>query len=400
MDLSFILKVKQRSIFAALLVFGLLFVSDLSLTAQDPGAKPPVTPTPQQPTQPPPAEAGGPQGDTGTIAIPKKNKDDKPVVPERKPQLKNPEGIGDYSLRVSVPIVNVDVSVLSKDGQFIPGLTAQHFHITEDGVEQKISNFTQSEAPITAVMLLEFANFNYNFIIDMLNSAYTFASTLKKEDYIAVVTYDMKTHIEVDFTQDKREVGAALNSLRVPGFSEANMFDALYETLDRVEGIEGRKYIILIGSGLDTFSKLTLDKILAKVKASHNVTIFTISTGAVLQILLEGRGGWGGTLQHMNFLQANNEMRTFAEMTGGQHYEPRFEGELPSIFNGINSAIRNQYTLTYKPTNTKQDGTYRKLKVEVVAPDGGPLKIVDQKGKAVKYIVIARDGYKAKQVVE
>jgi len=400
---------RQRTIVAYVL-FVMLFVAGVRASAQDTTTKPPATPPDQSTTQPPPVAAGGPQGDTGTIAIPKKPKDDKPEVPARKPQLKNPEGIGDYSLRVSVPIVNVDVSVLTKDGQFIPGLKPENFHIYEDGVLQQVTHFEQSEAPITMVMLLEFSRClyanvggrcisSYNFNVDMLNSAYTYAQTLKKEDYVAVISYDIKPHIEVDFTQDKREVAQALNSMRMPTWSEANLFDALYDTIDRIDGIEGRKYILLVGSGLDTFSKITWDKCMAKVKSSHNITMFTISTGEVAKILMEGPGGMG-TMNEMAFLQADNQMKTLATMTGGQHFAPRFVGELPADFQAINAAIRNQYTLTYHPVNNKQDGTWRKLKVDVVAADGGPLTIKDQNNKTLKYMVLSRDGYKAKQVVE
>src|SRR6202000_1526327 len=94
-----------------------------------------------------------------------------------------------------------------------------------------------------------------------------------------------------DFTTNKDPGPQAPPSLIIPGFSETNIFDALYETLDRVSRIPGRKYIILIGSGRDTFSKLTLHKILARVKASQNTTIFTIGTGALIN---EMRGGGGG----------------------------------------------------------------------------------------------------------
>ena len=87
-------------------------------------------------------------------------------------------------------------------------------------------------------------------------------------------------------------------------------------------------------------------------------------------------------------------------MTGGRAYFPRFDGELPEIFNDIGSDIRNQYTLAYHPTNTKLDGSYRKLKVELIAPDGGPLKVRDQKGKDVKVQIYAREGYTAKHQVE
>src|SRR5947209_2080601 len=109
-------------------------------------------PTKQQQQNP---EAGGPQGDTGPIAVPKKKPEETPP-PEKTPKIKNPEGLEDFSLRVNVPLVTVDVSVMTKDGQFIPGLKGGNFKIYEDGVEQKITNFNQSSAPITAVLLLEF----------------------------------------------------------------------------------------------------------------------------------------------------------------------------------------------------------------------------------------------------
>jgi len=102
----------------------------------------------------------------------------------------------------------------------------------------------------------------------------------------------------------------------------------------------------------------------------------------------------------MDYLQGDNEMRTFAAMTGGRAYFPRFEGELPELFGDISSDIRNQYSISYHPTNAKLDGTYRKLKVQVVAPDGGQLKVKDQKGKDVKLEVFARDGYTAKHTVD
>lgn len=345
--------------------------------------------------QPPPA-AGGPQGDIGPIAVPKKKTEEKP--PDRPaPRVKNPEGLEDFSLRVNVPMVNVDVGVLTRDGQFIPGLKKENFRVLEDGVPQNITDVTATEAPITAVLLVEFANFNYNFIYDMLNGAYSFTGSLKPEDWVAVMTYDMRTHILQDFTQDKRAVYGALNTLRIPGFSEANMFDALYETLDRVDGIEGRKYVVLISSGLDTFSRINYDKILNKIKETPNVTIYTVSTGQALRIYYENQMS---PIQRLDFLQADNQMRTFASMTGGRFFAPRFEAEMPNIFREIAQTIRNQYLISYRPTNSKQDGKFRKLKVELVGPDGGPLTVVNEKGKKLKYQVIAKEGYRAKQVVE
>jgi len=348
-------------------------------------------------TEAPPA-AGGPQGDIGPIAVPKKAPEEsKPV--EKPEKVKNPEGLEDFSLRVNVPLVNLDVSVLTKEGQFIPGLKKENFRVLEDGVPQPITNFSQTQAPITAALLVEFANTNYNFIYDMLNAAYTFTGNLKPEDWVAVISYDMKPQILVDFTQDKRAVAGALNTLRIPGFSETNLFDALYDSLDRMEGLDGRKYIVLISSGRDTFSRLTLDKIMNKIKASHNISIYAVGTGQAAREYYDARGAMG-PLSRLDYLQADNQLKTFAQMTGGKSYFPRFEGEMPEIFGDIAQTIRNQYTIAYHPTNSKQDGSYRKLKVEIVAPDGGPLRIQNEKGKALKYQVIAREGYRAKQVVE
>jgi VWFA-related protein len=309
-------------------------------------------------------------------------------------------------LKVNVPLVNVDVLVTTKDGQFIPGLRQGNFRILEDGVPQQVTHFNVSQAPITAVLLVEFASTNYYFMREALQASYSFANTLKKDDWIAVAYYDMQPHILVDFTQDKKAVYGALNQLRIPGFMETNLFDALYDTLDRLDRVEGKKYVILVTTGIDTFSKLTLDKIMKKIKDTKDVTIFPVSVGFLVRECFETgrcRGyshGVGIPVSNMDYLQGDNEMKTFAAMTGGRAYFPRFQGELPELFGDISSDIRNQYTISYAPTNSKLDGTYRKLKVQVVAPDGGPLKVKDQKGKDVKIDVVARDGYTAKHTVD
>jgi VWFA-related protein len=358
-----------------------------SASAQAP-ATPPSTQTP---------DTGGPTVDNGPIVIPKKKESEEPpapVAPEQ-PKVKNPGG-ETFSIRVDVPIVSVDVSViLDKNHQFVPGLTANRFLVLEDGVEQKVDTVRISQTPITAVMLLEFAANSWYLINDMRNASISFFNTLHPDDYVAVMTYDLQTHILSDFSNNKQVIAQSLNSLTIPGFSDTDMFDALYETLDRTSRIEGRKYIILIGSGRDTFSKLTLDKILAKVKATPNVTIFTIGTGALLNEL-----GAGGGMRELNYLQAQNQMKTFAAMTGGLSFAPIFQGELPDDFAQINNSIRNQYVLTYRPTNPTNDGSYRKIKVVLVDNEGHPLQMQDEKGKPLKYSVIARDGYNAKRAVE
>jgi VWFA-related protein len=371
------------------------------MRAQQPSTQP--QPAQQPPDQSAP-DSGGPTGDTGVIAVPKKKDqpdDAAPPPAPAEPKIKNPEGMSNFSLHVDVQEVTVDVGVLlEKTHQFVPGLKPSNFKVYEDGVEQKITGFKRVEAPITALMVCEFAATNWYFLRDMQNSAWAFAQQLRPQDYVALMTFDLKTRIVTDFTQDKRQLQQAIYGMQIPLFTDRNLFDALYEALDRLDRIDGQKYIILIASGRDTFSKITLDTILKKVKQTRNVTIYSVSTGGYARAMTEGGPGFRQQLKDIDYAQADNQMKTFASFTGGMWFEPRFSGELPDVFSDINTAIRSKYQLLYHPTNTKQDGTYRKLVVKLVDDEGQPLTMQDEKHKKLKYDIIARDGYRAKQEVE
>ena len=363
---------------------------------------------PQQPDQTAP-DAGGPSGDTGVIAVPKKkeNPDEAPPPPApAAPQFKNPEGMGNVTLHVNVPEVTIDVGVMvEKTHYFVPGLKPSNFRVYEDGVEQKVEGFKRTEAPITALILMEYSARGLSFRIQALNAALAFAQQLRPQDYIALMTFDLNTHIITDFTQDKQQLQEGMRMLEneayMPAaFSESDIFDALNESLDRLERIEGQKYIVLIATGIDSFSKLTFDKIEKRVKAAHDITIDTISTDAFFEAMTEGRGGMGGAMRDMSYLQADNEMKSFSDWTGGMHFAPRFVGEMPDDVKVINENIRAKYELVYRPTNAKLDGTFRKIRVVLVDDEGQPLQMQDEKKKPLKYDVITRDGYRAKQEVE
>jgi len=122
------------------------------------------------------------------IAVPKKNPDEEPAPPPAPaaPKVTNPEGLGNISLRVDVPEVTVDVGVLlEKTGQFVPGLKPENFRVYEDGVEQKVQGFKRVEAPITALLLCEYAAKGWVFRVDMLNSAWAFTQQLRPQDEVA-----------------------------------------------------------------------------------------------------------------------------------------------------------------------------------------------------------------------
>ncbi|MGB6686684.1 MAG: VWA domain-containing protein [Terracidiphilus sp.] len=398
-----------RGIVPALLLVSLVYLP-LASFAQAQNPAPAQQTQPQQPAQQPQQQqdqtapdAGGPGGDNGSIALPKKKDepDNTPPPAPAEPKFKNPEGAPNFSLKVEVPEVSVDVGVLlEKTHTFVPGLKPTNFRVFEDGVEQKITGFKRVQAPITALLLCEFASTSYYFVWDMRNAAWAFAQQLRPQDYVALMTFDLHTQVVTDFTQDKEQLMHAIYNMRIPMFNERNLFDALYEGLDRLDRIDGQKYIILIASGRDTFSKITLDTILKKVKTTSNVTIFSVSTGGYLRAMTEGGPGFRQQLRDIDYDQADNQMQTFARLTGGAWFEPRFSAEMPDIFNQINQDIRNKYELLYHPTNPKQDGSYRKLRVELVDDEGHPLRMQDEKHKPLKYDVIARDGYRARQEVE
>ena len=191
-----------------------------------------------------------------------------------------------------------------------------------------------------------------------------------------------------------------MSRLRIPGFSESNVFDALTDMADRMSTIEGRKAILLIGSGLDTFSKITFDTARKSLQES-GVPIYSISILQIARMSLESRGGMGAQIANMDFLQADNEMRTFSKESGGLSFFPRFVGEYPQVFHQIEQALRDQYSFSYHPTNVARDGRFRRIKVELINPGTDePLRIVNEKGKAVKYQIIAKAGYKAPREID
>ncbi len=348
------------------------------------------------------------QGPGNTVAKPKNPTSDStgapgtdlPKIPSQ--YKKDKVDVGNLqTFKANVDIVSLDVAILDTKGHFIPGIPGANFRVLEDNVPQQIKSVTAGEAPMTVAMVIEFSNKFQRLYgsawYQTLQLAWGFASTLKPEDYVAVVAYDIKPEILSDFTTDRSKTQEALHRLTIPAWSEANLFDAVTDTAERMSEIEGRKAILLISSGIDTFSKITFDQCRKKLQDA-GVPIYGIGLMQALRIMNESRMG---PMQNMDFLQADNQMRTFAKETGGAAYFPRFMGEDPQIFGDIHQSLRSRYVVTYDPANKKHDGTYRKIKVELVNPaTNEPLPVKDEKGKPIKYSIVAKAGYKAPREVE
>ncbi len=175
------------------------------------------------------------------------------------------------SIAVEVPIVTLDVIATTQHGDILTGLKKENFRLTDEGVPQTITNFGPTDAPITMVLLLEFSSRGWGgFFASYAKywSQYLFPQ-LKQQDWVALETFDMKTRVEVDFTQNKEEVMDGIHHLYFPGFSESNVFDALLETTEQMKDVKGKKSIVLLASGVDTFSKHTLDQTMKAVAAER-----------------------------------------------------------------------------------------------------------------------------------
>ena len=278
-----------------------------------------------------------------------------------------------YTVKVTVPLVTVNVTVLTHDGLFVPGLAKENFLVLEDGEPQPVVSLNLSEAPITAVLLLEHIVNAPLIQYGVPPATYGFVDILTRDDWGAAITFDKEPHILQDFTQDKDLIRRALETIPPPLLREANLYDALYDTLDRLEMVKGRKYVILVASGMDSLSQKIFDRVLKKTQLTRDTVIYSLDT-------------FPTALDR----QAANQMRAFATMTGGKLYFPSSREEYADVFKDIGRLIRNQYSLSYHSTHKIEDGVWHKIKIQVLDADG----------RKSNYQIIAREGYRATREVK
>src|SRR5262249_5242690 len=163
----------------------------------------------------------------------------------------------------------------------------------------------------------------------------------------------------------KQQLFSGLRDLRFATYSEVILFDALYDTMTRLEKIDGKKAIFLLGTGFDTISKHTYGEVLKKAEGSDTV-VYAVSMGQLYRLYTENQRSSFGNI---DFLTADNQMKSLAEGTGGEAFFPRFTTEYPDIYDKISKQLRTQYSLSFTPANLKKDGKFHKLRVEVTDLD-------------------------------
>lgn len=330
--------------------------------------------------------------------------------------------IDDDPLEIKTNLVNVDAVVYNKkSGGIITGLKKENFAVYEDGVRKEITNFAEPESPITVTLVVEYSKWSEIFgyygssgmewgHYEVIRPVAYFLSRFIKapDDYASVIAFDMRPTPITDFTNDPARLQATINLLlrNRPAFRENNLFDAVKFALvggkgdavvledseqskieygGMVDVKSPRRAIILVASGIDTFSRINYSDA-RKVIQSSGIPIYIISTGNMFYKLYEHRlpatDGIDGTPGRLTFLQARNAMNTFAKESGGRHYEMTFAGELPEILNSINALLRHQYSIAYDLGENRPKGKKYKLEVKVDVNGDG---VFDEKGFEVQH---------------
>jgi len=297
--------------------------------------------------------AQGPRRDVGAT-LPLPSTPDKPPIAGR-----------GAPISIDVDLVPIDVVVADKNGTLIKGLEKRDFKVFDDNVEQTITSFTSTESPLTVVIMFEFSKTFAYYYDNVFIPIIGFAEQLKDDDWAALVKFDLHTEVLADFTKNKRQLFNSLGDLRFATYSEIIMFDALFDTMTRLEKIDGKKAIFLISSGFDTISKHTYGEVLKKAEASDTM-VYSVSIGQLIRLQTENQRSSFGNI---DYLAADNQLRALSEATGGQAFYPRFGSEYPDIYDNISKQLRNQYSLAFTPTVLKKDGKFHKLRVEVADLD-------------------------------
>ena len=300
------------------------------------------------------------------------------------PAPRGPGASGEGNITLDVNLVNVDVVVIDKLGNPIGGMEKRHFKIYDDNVEQTITNFTTVESPLTVVVLVEFTQFGL-YISNIYQSIGGFVVSLRDDDWAALVAYDIRPTLITDFTKNKNLILGGLQSLKNPTTSETGLFDAVYDTLQKLDKVDGKKAIFLMSTGLDSISRRTYDDALKKAQSSDTM-IYGISMSQLYKLYYQNRMSQEANIE---LLAADNQLTQLAAATGGTTFLPRFDSEYPAIYEAMSHQLRNQYSLSFIPTNQKKDGKFHKLRVVVEDLD------VDKNGKLDGLKAHARQGYYA-----
>ncbi|MGB8509151.1 MAG: VWA domain-containing protein, partial [Pyrinomonadaceae bacterium] len=314
------------------------------------------------------------------------------------------EEVGDDEVvRVNTALVTIPVSILDRDGRFIPNLTKEDFRILEDGAEQEVAYFASTEQPFTVALVIDTSGSTRFKIEDIQNAAMAFVDQLRPDDRVLVVSFDDQIRVLSEATSDRRALRNAIRSTHTG--EGTKLYDAVdFVIKQRLNRIQGRKAIVLFTDGVDTTSKHAsyrsnvadaeeLDALIYPIQYDtysdqHQAgggggnwpgvprsplpgiigIIIGGSTGRYPPIGTGGGGGGVGTSRD-DYRRAGDYLREMAAKSGGRHYQADDLRYIEEAFNNIAEELRRQYSLGYYPSKQSASSERRQIKVRVKRPN-------------------------------
>jgi Ca-activated chloride channel family protein len=276
-----------------------------------------------------------------------------PTTPSAPPPPGPPQ---DSKIRVDVNLVVLHTTVLDDRGRFADGLKQDSFRVLEDKVEQKLAVFKREDVPVSMGLVIDNSGSMRDKRPRVNQAAITLVEASNPQDEAFVVNFndDFYLDLDKDFTNSIPELKEALE--RIDSRGSTALYDAIIGSLDHVKkGSKDKKVLLIVTDGEDNTSHSSLEKTIREIQKTDTV-IYTIG------LLSEE--------SKKSAKRAKRALEEIAKASGGLAYFPENVEDVHTICEQVAHDIRNQYTLAYYPTNTKRDGTFRAVQVEVIPPRG------------------------------
>jgi len=317
-------------------------------------------------------------------ALPAWSQPEKKKAPQGSTQLPPKVEPEDQSvIKVDVGLVNILFNVRTKKGGLVPDLPKEEFTVFEDGQEQTVKAFTrESNLPLTIGLLVDVSRSQERLIgIEQAASRQFFTSVLKPKDLAFIISFGMDAELLQDYTNSGKLLARALDGLKLnaPVMSPTGspipnnnprgtiLYDAIVLAAEeQLKGQVGRKVLVLITDGDDQGSRYTEKRAIEAAQRADAIiySVYYVDRGFYQGRMMMGGGG-ESALKHMS------------DETGGRVYTVDRNHSLAEIYSEIERDVRSQYALAYSPTNSKQDGTFRKIEIRTSNKD---FKVQARKG--------------------
>ncbi len=255
--------------------------------------------------------------------------------------------------------VVVYASVYDRDSRLVSGLSKDDFEVFEDRVEQDVTSFVQTEIPSTIGIVLDTSGSMRNKMRIVEEALDLFLDLSNPQNELFFVRFDHQVELVENFTYDAEDIRDAIANVVIKGGTA--LWDALYLSVEKAqEGNEPKRVVILFTDGEDKDSYYRNEEVIEKIRESET-QIFVV--GFLDEESSGGRGFFG--LFKSRRQQVEDELRTVAEVTGGQAYFPETIEELSSVFEQIAHELKHQYRLAYISSNPDRDGEWRRIDVQI-----------------------------------